>query len=561
MTTTPTFWLNETTLSFDTSTFEPHLTALADDTFALSWSAGGDIFGFKLNSFGSFTSGNLLADLSQSTANPLSGAQLIEQTDGSLVTEFRQVVDGDNGDILWHAVGAADPASTFPIEGTGQSFILRDAAATADGRSVVAMETSTDGVRLFTELKFVGANGPTNEGFGLVGIHPDESQINPSIVGLANGNVAIAYENVHPDAAGGPGEHDIRLHVFEDGVGDVADAGGGSHEVLVSGSGHNALLPELALLNGGTPEVVGDDALLVVWQDNNGIEFRRFTDERAIPIDQTPHTITGSAGGLAPHVAALNDGGFMVEWTQRFGFESDGSSDLGIVLQRFDKDGNAVGDQIIIDNPGDQGLFSVDMKTLSDGRVVLAFNNETGDSTDLTTLDYVILDPRDKTINGTDGDDTIVGRLKASVINGLGGADVLTGMNAGDTLSGGAGADTLIGGKGRDTLFGGSDQDTFRFNLTNESKVKAADRIMDFHHGQGDLIDLSNIDADTEQMEHQAFHFIGKHNFHHKAGELHYVKEPHNHVFVEGDVNGDGRADFRIDVHHANHLIAGDFVL
>ncbi len=376
MTTTPTFWLNETTLSFDTSTFEPHLTALADDTFALSWSAGGDIFGFKLNSFGSFTSGNLLADLSQSTANPLSGAQLIEQTDGSLVTEFRQVVDGDNGDILWHAVGAADSASTFPIEGTGQSFILRDAAATADGRSVVAMETSTDGVRLFTELKFVGANGPTNEGFGLVGIHPDESQINPSIVGLANGNVAIAYENVHPDAAGGPGEHDIRLHVFEDGVGDVADAGGGSHEVLVSGSGHNALLPEIALLNGGTPEVVGDDALLVVWQDNNGIEFRRFTDERAIPIDQTSHTITGSAGGLAPHVAALNDGGFMVEWTQRFGFESDGSSDLGIVLQRFDKDGNAVGDQIIIDNPGDQGLFSVDMKTLSDGRVVLAFNNE-----------------------------------------------------------------------------------------------------------------------------------------------------------------------------------------
>ena len=49
MTTTPTFWSNEVTLSHDPSTFEPHLTALADDTFAVSWSAGGDIFGFKLD--------------------------------------------------------------------------------------------------------------------------------------------------------------------------------------------------------------------------------------------------------------------------------------------------------------------------------------------------------------------------------------------------------------------------------------------------------------------------------------------------------------------------------
>ena len=357
MTTTPTFWSNEVTLSHDPSTFEPHLTALADDTFAVSWSAGGDIFGFKLDSFGSFTTGNLLADLSQSTADPLSGVQLIEQTDGKLVVEFREIVGGDNGDILWHAVGAADPASKFPIEGSGQTFTLRDAAATADGRSVVAMET-TQGGRVFLDVKLVGANGPTNEGVFLVGSHPDESQINPSIVGLANGTVAVAYENVHPDAAGGPGEHDIRLHILKEGVGDVADAGGGSHEVLVSGSGHNALLPELAILNNGTPDVAGDDVILAVWQDNNGIEFRRFTDERGIPIDQTAHLIAGSAGGLVPHVAALLDGGFLVQWTQRFGLESDGSADLGIVLQRFDKDGHAVGDQVIIDHPGDQGLFN-----------------------------------------------------------------------------------------------------------------------------------------------------------------------------------------------------------
>ena len=52
--------------------------------------------------------------------------------------------------------------------------------------------------------------------------------------------------------------------------------------------------------------------------------------------------------------------------------------------------------------------------------------------------------------------------------------------------------------------------------------------------------------------------------FHHKAGELHYV-EHGTYVTVEGDVNGDGKADFQIDVHNAANdltsLLKADFVL
>ena len=189
-------------------------------------------------------------------------------------------------------------------------------------------------------------------------------------------------------------------------------------------------------------------------------------------------------------MAALNDGGFIVEWGQSFGQESDGSADFDLVLQRFDKDGNAVGDQVIIDNPGDQGPFGVSLATLQDGRVIVTFNNETGDATNLTTLDYVILDPRNQTINGTGADDVIVGRQDASTINGLDGADNLTGMNGKDALNGGAGADRLTGGLGKDILFGGADADAFNFNSIRESKVKTPDVIKDFHHAQGDFIDL-----------------------------------------------------------------------
>ena len=341
----------------------------------------------------------------------------------------------------------------------------------------------------------------------------------------------------------------------------MAQGANGSHEVLVSGLGLNAFLPDMVITNGGTPGDTADDQIVIAWEDNNGIEFRRFTNERGLPLDQAPHTIAGAGNGIVPHVAALNDGGFIVEWGQSFGQESDGSADFGLVLQRFDKNGNAVGDQVIIDNPGDQSAFSASLATLQDGRVIVTFNNETGDATDLTTLDYVILDPRNQTINGTGANDIIVGRQDASTINGLDGADRLTGMNANDALNGGAGFDTLTGGLGKDFLIGGADADVFDFNSIRESKGRAADVIKDFHHAQGDKIDLSDIDANMTLPGDQAFHFIGGHKFHHKAGELHFVSDHHRGVFVEGDVNGDGRADFRIDVQHVSHLAANDFFL
>ena len=81
--------------------------------------------------------------------------------------------------------------------------------------------------------------------------------------------------------------------------------------------------------------------------------------------------------------------------------------------------------------------------------------------------------------------------------------------------------------------------------------------ITDFHHATARRrrIDLSTIDANTHKHGNQAFHFIGSHHFGHNAGELRYS----SHI-VQGDVNGDGKADFDIHV-NASHLVQGDFLL
>jgi Ca2+-binding RTX toxin-like protein len=126
-----------------------------------------------------------------------------------------------------------------------------------------------------------------------------------------------------------------------------------------------------------------------------------------------------------------------------------------------------------------------------------------------------------------------------------------------NTLNGGAGTDFLTGGLGLDFLFGGSEADTFDYNARQETLRGSAnrDRIVDFSQAQDDVIDLSDIDANTHKGGNQAFHFIRGQKFHHQEGGLRFKND-----ILSGDVNGDGRPDFQIDVANVN-LVKGDFIL
>ena len=168
---------------------------------------------------------------------------------------------------------------------------------------------------------------------------------------------------------------------------------------------------------------------------------------------------------------------------------------------------------------------------------------------------------------GGSGTDTVNGfeNLTGSDFNdsltGTSSANVLTGGNGNDTMDGGAGGDTLVGGNGSDQLTGGSGADRFVFTATADSPAGAgADHILDFSSSQGDKIDLSAIDANTATAGDQSFTFIGNQAFHGIAGELHYVSNGSG-ITVEGDVNGDGIADFAINVNGVASVAAGDFIL
>lgn len=160
------------------------------------------------------------------------------------------------------------------------------------------------------------------------------------------------------------------------------------------------------------------------------------------------------------------------------------------------------------------------------------------------------------------GNDQITGTKFADRILGGKGNDTLSGGAGNDTLKGDAGSDKLYGGLGKDTLHGGAGADTFVFKSLKDSTVAASgrDTVRDFSHKAGDRVDLKAIDASAKAGGNQAFKFIGDDAFHGKAGELRYEKTSSKTV-VEGDVNGDGKADFAILFDSKIDFVKGDFIL
>ena len=87
----------------------------------------------------------------------------------------------------------------------------------------------------------------------------------------------------------------------------------------------------------------------------------------------------------------------------------------------------------------------------------------------------------------------------------------------------------------------------------------AADRITDFVQIV-ERIDLRGIDANTGTAGDQAFSFIGTAAFSATAGELRYAFDGTD-TWVQGDVDGDGVADFEIVLSGEYPMVAGDFYL
>lgn len=163
---------------------------------------------------------------------------------------------------------------------------------------------------------------------------------------------------------------------------------------------------------------------------------------------------------------------------------------------------------------------------------------------------------------GADGNDTLYGYSDNDKLYGDAGSDKLVGGDGDDTLYGGAGDDRLYADEGADNLYGGTGADTFVFTWLDPSTLISSGRddIYQFSQADGDIINLSGIDANTTVNGGQAFDFIGTNAFSEQVSELRYVNTG-SETYIYGDINGDGAADFSIHVDGVVELQSIDFIL
>ena len=159
--------------------------------------------------------------------------------------------------------------------------------------------------------------------------------------------------------------------------------------------------------------------------------------------------------------------------------------------------------------------------------------------------------------------DRLKGDAADNVFLGGGGSDRLYGRAGDDVLTGEMGWDMLYGNHGVDVMTGGGGPavDRFIYYHLSDSGVGQGNRdiITDFKSNE-DRIEISRFDADEGRRGNQEFDFIGDAAFTGDAGELRY-EAGNGLTIVQADTDGDGRADFEIELRGVMDLVETDFLL
>ena len=143
--------------------------------------------------------------------------------------------------------------------------------------------------------------------------------------------------------------------------------------------------------------------------------------------------------------------------------EINGSS-LDSILRLFDSEGNEVAvnddfdslDSFISFDASVSDIYYVGVSSFSNFNYdPLVADSGWGGSRGSYTIDINLI----AAINGTEGDDILIGTPENEIIKGLGGNDVLQGETGNDSLEGGTGDDTIGGADGNDLLLGGDNND------------------------------------------------------------------------------------------------------
>ena len=325
------------------------------------------------------------------TADDQKTVSVADLGDGGFVSVWRSFgQDGDNLGIFGQRF-EADGTPVLKVDGTPDEFQVntttanaqdlnagsRTVAGLADGGFVVVWSSFQDGSGIDVFGQRFNPDG--TKVLKIDGETPDEFQVNTTtansqeaqnVVALGDGGFVVVWNS--EGSSGG-----IFGQRFDASGNKVDDEFQVNTTISVATATHNSSAPRLAALN--------DGGFVVTWSDLSGADGsgvgifgQRFNPDgtKVLKADGTPNefqvnTFTADDQDGST-VAALTDG-FVVAWFSKDPLIND--NDGGIAVQFFDGDGNKVGGEFLV-NTSTAGIQAhASVATLEDGDIIVTWSS------------------------------------------------------------------------------------------------------------------------------------------------------------------------------------------
>ena len=360
---------SETQVNTETTSTQsdPAVAELSDGGYVVTWTSSGDQDGDSLGVFGQRFDAN---------GDPFGGEFQVNTTTASAQLQ-PEIAGLSNGGfvVTWSGIGADTSYDIYAqaYDSSGNTVggeVLVNTTATdhqldpvitglQNGGYVIAWRGTSDGSSYGIHMQRFDASGNPEGGETQVNSYTTSFQSAPDITTLADGSYVVIWQSYQQD---GDGQGVYGQHFASNGT-----PIGTEFQVNATTTG-SQYYPSIASLE--------DGGFVVTWYDSNNddIKAQRFdANADTVGSEITVNTTTANIQHEA-EVTGLADGGFMITWTSE---TQDGDSG-GIYGQRFDANGNTVDPEFQVNSvtAGDQEVSSI--ATLSDGRVVVAW--ETNDA-------------------------------------------------------------------------------------------------------------------------------------------------------------------------------------
>ena len=377
------FQINDHAGFNDEGEFPPSIAALVGGGYVVVWTSN-DIATGDTDSLG------IAGRIYDANGNPVGGELLLNThtvgfqafpkavglADGSFIVNW-STADPASGDAdTFGVVRRRFDASGNPLEGevlvntttAGEQF-AGDVVVLSDGSYVVVWAGDPTGMNneeIYGQR--YNAAGSTLGGEFQINTNATSQQSSPAVVALDGGGFVVVWRSLDT-ATGDTSSYGIAGQRYDNGG--VAQGG----EFLVNThTGSAQLDPGIASLS--------DGGFVVVWRSSDsaigdassgGIAGQRFN---ASGVAQGSEFIanTNTVGDqFAAAVTGLDDGGFVVTWGTSD--PASGDADLGVAGRCYDADGDALGDEFLINLTKAEFQVSPGMATLADGSFVVAWSN------------------------------------------------------------------------------------------------------------------------------------------------------------------------------------------